>query len=225
MQQNLPYVITIARHCGSGGRLIGQEIARQLQIAYYDKVVLSQAAEETGLGRNVFHNTGDRHGFFQQLIGAVQPFIGGGDFYGGPLTEDNLFTLQSEVIKRLASERSCVIVGRAADVILQDHTRRVSIFITANKEDRIRRVMDERKMDFKNAVKSLKQIDEQRAAYYEFHAETGWGNAETYDLCINVSTLGMTASIEIIKDFIERKLHLPKANPQSSANSAIPEIF
>ena len=223
MENNTPYVITIGRQLGSGGRLLGQQLSKRLDVAYYDKVVLSQAAEDTGLGRNVFHHTNDRKGFLRQFIGAVQPFVGGGDFYAShQLSEENLFTLQSGVIKRIANERSCVIVGRAADYILRDHQRCAKIFITANAEDRVRRVMDQKKIDYKSAMKMINHVDNQRSGYYNFHTGNTWGSAETYDLCINISALGAEETLEFIADFVCRKLQIEAPKHESPS---IPEVF
>lgn len=220
-----PYVITIGRLYGSNGSLLGQDIAKQLGIAYYDKFILSQAAEDTGLGRNVFHHVPTSKGFFRQFIGAVQPFFSGDDFYGTQLTEENRFSLQSALIQRLAAERSCVIVGRAADFILKDHPHLTSLFITADMPDRIRRVMDEKKVDLKTAQRHIKQTDEKRASYYNFHTENSWGNAEAYDLCINISTLGYAKSLEFIVNFIRQHQQLPSPQTSSEDNPPIPEIF
>lgn len=204
-----PFVITIGRQTGSGGRQIGKAIAQHFGIAYYDKTVLSQAAEDTGLGRNVFHNTGDRKGFLRQFIGAVQPFIGGGDFYASPLSDDNIFSLQSGVIRKLAADHSCVIVGRAADHILKEHPRCVKIFLAAKTEEKARRVMDENKIDYKSALRTMNHNDEQRASYYNFYADGTWGNADTYDLCINISSLGYEGTLSFLINFISAKLNLP----------------
>lgn len=221
--ESTPFVITIARQMGSGGRQLAQTLAQHYGVAYYDKTVLSQAAEETGLGRNVFHHNDDRKGFVRQIIHAVQPFIGGGDFYSNSqLSDENIFSLQSAVIRRLASERSCVIVGRAADFILRDHPRCIRIFITANMEDRVRRVMDEKKIDFRNATRLIDHVDEQRAAYYNFYADSNWGNADTYDLCINVSALGAESTLEFVKSFIDRRLF---DAPVDAEPTPMPEVF
>lgn len=201
-----PYVITIGRQTGSGGRLIGQELARRLGIAYYDKEVLSRAAADTGLGPNVFHATGDQKGVFKQIIGAVRPFIGGGDFYANQLSEDTIFSLQSALIRKLAGERSCVIVGRVADYILSDHDRCIRLFITANDDERARRIMDEFKVNFKTATHIMAESDEQRAGYYNFHATGQWGSADTYDLCLNVSQLGLLLSIDLLEQFIQARM-------------------
>lgn len=231
MPNNTPFVITISRQKGSGGRQIAQALASHFNTAYYDHYILSQAAQETGLGRNIFYRADGRKGFLRQFIGAVQPFIGGGDFYASQLSDENIFSLQSGVIRKLASEHSCVIVGRAADHILADHPRAVRIFITANMEDRTRRVMDEKKVDYKNAVHIIKQTDERRAAYYSFHTSNQWGSADTYDLCINISALGYEASLELLKDFITKKLQLETPATEATETSKeqvvanIPEVF
>lgn len=224
MDSTTPFVITIGRQYGSDGRRLGQDIAKLFNIAYYDKIILSQAAEDTGLGRNVFQHSADRKGFIRQFLGAVQPFIGGGDFYGPQLTEENLFSLQCALIQRLAGERSCVIVGRAADHILKDHPRLTSIFITADMPDRIRRVMDDKKVDQKSAQRHIKQTDNQRAGYYNFHADGIWGSADSYHFCVNMSALGYTKTLALVTDFICQHLQIP--NPAAADGvPPIPEVF
>lgn len=217
-----PFVITIGRQSGSGGQQIGKILAQKFGIAYYDKSVLSQAAEESGVGRKVFEHTEGRRNIFRQFIGAVQPFVGGGDFYASQLSDESRFEVQKGVINKLANDHSCLFVGRVADYILKDHPRCVRIFLSANMDDRTRRIMDERKVDFKTAVHIIEESDEERAGYYNFHASTNWGNAESYDLCLNVSSLGFYKSIDFITTFITTKLgiELPQID-----DTPIPEIF
>ncbi len=205
---NEPYSICIGRQLGSGGRQIGHIIAQRLGIAYYDKELLSLAAEESGLGRGVFERNDERKGFIHTFLGAVQPFFGGGDFYANQLSEENLFTLQSGVIKKVAAERSGVFIGRVADYILREHPRMASIFIAANTDDRIRRIMEKEKADRKTASRLIEEGDAQRASYYNFYSSGTWGSADNYDLCINSSILGIDATAEFILQFIVKKLHL-----------------
>lgn len=227
MDTNTPFIITISRSYGSTGRTIGQNIAEHLGINYYDKVIFSQAAEDTGLGPRVFHHpepaANEHHGFFHQVIGAVQPFLGGGDFFSNnQLSDEDVFSLQSGVITRLATEKSCVIVGRAADHILRNHPHRISIFITANLNDRIQQVMDEKHLDRKAAIKLIKQNDSQRANYYNFHSDKTWSDAENYDLCINVSTLGRERTIQFILNFIKEKFQIPT---ETASSQVVPELY
>lgn len=217
------YVITISRQIGSGGRQIGRIIAQRLGIAYYDKDILSQAAEGTGLGPKVFDRADERKGLFRHILGAVQPFIGGGDYYSSQLSDDSIFKIQSGVIRKVASERSCVFVGRAADHILRDSENLVSIFIAANAEDRTRRVMDEQKVDFKSALDIVEENDEQRSGYYNFFTTGNWGSADSYDLCVNSSSLGIEATAELIIEFVQKKLGIDLQS--STEDMPISEMF
>lgn len=204
-----PFVITIGRETGSGGRKIGQILAQRLGIAYYDKEILAQAAVDTGVERKVMEKAKIHTRLLHQVIGAVQPFLGGGDIYTNQfLSDEDIYTLESKVIEKVAAERSCVIVGRVADHILRNHPRCIRLFITAQMEHRTRRIMDERKVDFKNALHYIAQTDEQRAGYYTFHASNPWGNASQYDLCINSSLFGIDETAEFLLQFISQRLEL-----------------
>lgn len=220
--KNPPFVICIGRQLGSGGRQIGHILAEQLGIAYYDKEILAIAAEESGLGRGVFERNDERKGFLHTFLGAVQPFFGGGDFYANQLSEENLFTLQSGVIKKVANERSGIFIGRVADYILREHPRMVSVFISASTDDRARRIMETEKIDRKTALRRIEDGDTQRASYYNFYSAGTWGSADNYDLCINSSVLGIDETAQFIRTFIIKKLHIEL--PQE-ATSPTPEVF
>lgn len=207
-----PFVITISRQLGSAGRHIGRILAQNHDIAYFDKETLAAAAQSTGLGHNVFDRNDKRRGFMRHVIGAVQPFIGGGDFYASQLSDESLYKLQCGVIQKVASERSCVFVGRAADEILRHHPRKASLFICANMEDRIRRVMDMHKLDYRSAVHAIEESDEERSGYYNFHATGTWGSAENYDLCVNTSSLGIAQSVALIERFLSKKMGIEPKN-------------
>ena len=206
---NTPFVINIGRQLGSGGREIGRMLADRFGIAYYDKEILSLAAQESGLGPDVFERKDERKGFFSSMFSVVQPFIGGGgDFYNNQLSEEHLFTLQSRVIQKVAAERSCLFIGRVADYILRNHPRHVNIFIAANLDDRIKRIMEREKLDRKDARTRIEDSDEERADYYNFYSSGTWGSADTYDLCINASVLGCARTAEFIAQFISEKLNV-----------------
>ena len=197
-----PFVINIGRQLGSGGREIGKHLAEHFNIAYYDKEILSLAAQESGLRQGLFERSDEKKGFFHSIFHVVQPFFGGGgDFYDNQLSEENLFIIQSRVIQRIASERSCVFIGRVADYILREHPRHVNIFITAN---RIRRVAQRRNVLPKAAQSIIEEADEERATYYNFYSSGTWGAADTYDLCVNSSLLGIEDTVAFIANFIEQ---------------------
>ena len=207
-----PFVINIGRQLGSGGREIAQILSQQLGIAYYDKEILSLAAQETGLGPNVFERSDEKKGFFRSVLHVVQPFIGGGgDFYSNQLSDENLFALQSRVIQKVAAERSCIFVGRVADYMLRHHPRHANIVICASPDDRIRRIMERDNVDRRTALHLMEDSDESRADYYNFYASGSWGQADTYDLCLNSSVLGIEESARLIAEFVTRKLDLSTA--------------
>lgn len=202
-----PFVITIGRQSGSGGREIGRLLAERFDIACYDKEILSMAAQESGLGPDVFERKEGRKGFFSSFIGVVQPFIGGGgDFYNNQLSEENLFVLQSRVIQKVASERSCIFMGRVADYILRHHPRHLDVFVAADLDDRAARIMERKKVDRKTAKSILEECDERRSDYYNFYSSSIWGAADSYDLCINSSVLGIERTADYIAQFAIEKL-------------------
>lgn len=206
--QAAPYAINIGRQLGSGGRQIGRWLSEELGIAYYDKEILSLAARESGFCEEIFQRTDEKKGFFTSMFGSVMPMMGGfeSEFYDNQLSDENLFRLQGEAIRKEAADHSCIFIGRCADYVLRDHPRCVNVFIAADTADRIRRVMELTGADEREARKMCVQGDRKRADYYNFYSSGEWGAAATYDLCINSSLLGIEGTARLIKDFVEKKL-------------------
>jgi cytidylate kinase len=205
---NRPYVINIGRQLGSGGREIGHILSQQLGIAYYDKEILSLAARESGFCTEIFERNDERKGFFRTVFNSIAPMMGGsnGDFYSNQISDENLFRIQSDAIRKAANETSCIFIGRCADYILRDHPRCVNIFISADREDRIRRICENLKVDPSAAEKMMEQGDSQRAEFYNFYSSRRWGAANTYHLCINSSVLGIEGTATLIRQFVEKKI-------------------
>lgn len=205
---NAPYVINIGRQLGSGGRAIGHILANELHIAYYDKEILTLAAQESGLCPEVFEHSDERNRFLRTL-GNIIPFMGGGGtYYNNELAGENLFLIQSEAIRKAAAEESCIFIGRCADYVLRDNPRCVNVFISADTDDRVRNVMTLCSCDKEKARKLIENGDRERADFYNFYSSGTWGAADTYHLCINSSVLGMEETAEFIRQFIVRKLKL-----------------
>ena len=208
---DFPFVITVGRQLGSGGRKIGKRLAERFGIAYYDKEILSLAAQESGLGTGVFERSDERKGFLRSIVQVVQPFFGGGgNFYDNQLSDENLFTIQSHVIQKVAAERSCVVIGRVADYILRHHPHHINVFITASMSDRVQELMRRRGIDAKAARRILEEADEERSTYYNFYSLGTWGTADTYDLCINSSILGPDGTTDFIARFVSERFGLNK---------------
>ncbi len=206
------FVVNIGRQLGSGGRIIGKQLAHDFGIAYYDKEILTLAAKESGICTELFEKSDEHKGVFRTVFGGIFPFFAGsaGDFYNNQISDESLFRIQSEAIRKAAERESCIFIGRCADYILRDNPRCVNIFISADTEDRVRRIMDYQHVDRHAALKMIERGDENRANFYNFYSSGTWGAADTYHLCINSSVLGEERTIGFIKQFIRMKLGLPE---------------
>lgn len=201
-----PFVINIGRSLGSGGRAIGRLLQKELNIAYYDREILNLAAKESGLCAEVFEHADEKNRFLRTL-GNMIPFIGGSEsFYPGELSEENLFRIQADAIRKAAADHSCIFIGRGADYVLRDFPRCVNVFVTADMNDRIRAVCQHENVNEQKARERIEQVDKERARFYNFVTSGTWGAAATYDLCINSSILGMEGSADFIKQFALKKL-------------------
>ena len=205
------FVINIGRQLGSGGRAIGHILAKELGAAYYDKEILALAAKDSGFCEQVFENSDEHKGFFRSFLSGVLPYVGSSEeFYSNSISEENLFRLQSEAIRKAAADHSCVFIGRCADYVLRDFPRCVNVFIVADPKDRIERICRLNHVDEKAAQKLISKGDSQRADFYNFYSSGTWGAAATYHLCVNSSVLGVERTAELIKDFALKKLGAPK---------------
>ena len=205
------FVINIGRQLGSGGKPIGEIIARRLGIKLYDKELINLAARESGLCAECFEQADERSrkGVLAALVGYLRaPFTG---YEGGNsnniLANESLFRIQSDVIREIASRESAIFVGSCADYILRDHPRCVNVFITADDGDRCARLCERLGCTEQEAHSMMERVDGQRASYYNYYSSRTWGEAATYHLCVNSSTLGDEGTADFILDFAARKLH------------------
>ncbi len=196
-------IVTIDREFGSGGREVGKRLAERLGIKFYDEELISRAAASTGYHEEYIKENDEKAPDY-----SVSSFFTGVDmFQSSPYTK-----IQEEefrIIREIASEESCVIMGRAADYILSDE-RHVSIFIFAPIEDRIRRNLalapirfPDENLDEAGMEKKVKQTDKQRRRYYEFYTDNKWGGRDVYDLLINTSRAGVEGAVDIIEAYIK----------------------
>ena len=201
------YTINIGRQLGSGGRLIGEKLAERLGIACYDKELILIASKESGLCREVFERadentrfapTNDLSSWFSSILGGEY----GGDNF---LCNDSLFRIQSDVIRRLANEQSCIFVGRCADYILRDRPRCLNVFISADFDDRVKRVSEMYGTNEVKARELIARTDKRRAGYYNYYSNKAWGVAISYHLCVNSSTLGVDETMDYILSFARKK--------------------
>ncbi len=201
------YVITIARGFGSGGRMIGMELASKLNIAYIDNEILQMASEESGIGEAFFVHADEKlHKLFfnKSVTNPIDRIItpASNKF----ISNENLFNYQKKIILRLAMEESCVIIGRAADYILRTFPNVVSVNIQAPVDACIDSIMHRMMVDEKEAEKLVKTTDKYRADYYRYYTGQEWDNPINYDISINSERLGRENVSDYIIQFAEKKL-------------------
>ena len=206
-----PFAINIGRQIGSGGKSVGEALARRLGVKLYDKELINLAAQESGLCPEIFEQADEKqsHNRLATLLGYLRaPFAGDGDTTANVLSGDALFKIQSDVIREVAAREPAIFVGRCADYILRDHPRALSVFITASEADRAARICGRTGCTEAEARQTMAHGDARRADYYNYYSMRTWGAAATYDLCANTSVLGIEATAELILRFAARKLDL-----------------
>lgn len=183
-------IITISREYGSGGRLIGQQLAEQLNIPFYDKELLRMISEKSGISEKFIKDAELNRDDSIRYAGYDVTFK-------MPLTHV-VFQAESEVILKLADEGSCVIVGRCADFVLKDRDDVLNVFVYASMDNRIERVTKMYGEQVKNVPAFINRYDKDRAAYYDYYTSKKWGDLRSYHLSLN-SDMGIKNCVEIVK--------------------------
>ncbi|WP_029232183.1 AAA family ATPase [Butyrivibrio sp. VCB2006] len=200
-------IITIGRQFGSGGREIGEMLAKNYGIKCYDKELLSRAAKESGFCEEMIQNHDERptNSFLYNLVMDTYSFgYNASSFVDMPISH-KVFLAQFDTIKKIAEEGPCVIVGRCADYALSDFDNVLNIFIHADEETKIKRIK-ERFADVKTddqARDMMSKKDKQRQSYYNYYSSKKWGRADSYDLSINSSILGIEGTVKFITQYVE----------------------
>ena len=197
-------IITIARQYGSGGKTVGQMLAKDLGIDCYDREILRMASDDSGLNLQMFGNPDERrrNTFLTRAIkkvykGEVIP-PDSDDF----ASSDNLFNYQAKILKELAEQESYVVIGRCADFILRDNPNVVSVFIHAPFDYCVERGLEKQSMTRAQMEKYIQKTDKQKGDYYMYHTGQHWSDARNYDLCLDSSKLGFEGCVEAIKAYM-----------------------
>ena len=199
-------ILTIGRQFGSGGRLIGKKLAEALNISFYDKELITLAARESGLCTEVFERADEKTSArLSHAFSVGMSYMGVYTPCADILSNEGLFKIQSDVIRKLAEEESCVITGRCADYILRDNPRCISFFIHDTIPNRVRRIAQRQQLTDEQARELIAKTDKSRAAYYDYYTGKAWGVSSSYRLSIDASVLGIDETVRFMKDFIERK--------------------
>ena len=190
-------IITISREFGSGGRFIGEEVAKKLGIKYYDKEIIGQIAKESGMAPEYIKENAE----LSPKKGIFAYAFTGRDITGKSV-EDMVYEAQRKVILDLAEKESCVIIGRNADYILKDRDDVLNVFIHGNMPEKIQRITCLYNVEEKEAVKMMADTDKRRMTNYNFYTDQRWGKADNYTLCLNSSQLGYDRCEKIIMECI-----------------------
>ena len=201
-------IINVGRQLGSGGHDIGRMLALDFQAKYYDRELLNLAAKESGFSEKFFEQNDEKKGFFKGLFSVQTSHFTVGSMYKTNFSQESLFQFQSDAIVRAAKEGSCVFVGRCADYVLRDFKNVVNIFVSASMEYRIDQIMNKQHLDHDAAQKFIEQKESDRAAYYNYYTGKKWGAAESYDLSIDSSVLGIMETEKIIAQFVRKRFGL-----------------
>ena len=198
-------VVTIGRQFGSAGREIGKMVAEYFDIKFYDRDLLTRAAKESGFCEEMIQNHDERptNSFLYNLVMDTYSFgYNNSSFVDMPISH-KVFLAQFDTIKKIADEGPCVIVGRCADYALADRNDVVDIFIYGNETCKIKRIMEKYDLSESKARDMIIKKDKQRQSYYNYYSSKKWGRADSYDLCINSSVLGVEGTAKLIVQYIE----------------------
>ena len=193
-------VITIARQYGSGGKTVGQMLAKELGIPFYSRDILRLASEESGISEGLFGEADEK--LKNNPLLRLTKNVYDGDLIppesGEFVSDKNLFNYQAKIIKQLAETQSCVIVGRCADYVLKDYPNVMSVFVHADEQFCFDRAMERNSMSPKEMKKFIAKVDKYRGDYYRYYTGQNWTDARNYDLCLDCGKLGFEKCMEEI---------------------------
>ena len=198
-------VVTIARQYGSGGKTIGKMLAERMQVPFYDKELMRMASDESGINEGLFAGADEKvkNSLLMNIVKNV---------YSGQLitpdsddftSSDNLFNYQAKIIRELAEQQSCVIIGRCADYVLKDYDNVLSVFVHAPHDFCMEQAGKKHSLNEKELDKLIAKTDRQRAGYYRYHTGREWTDARNYDLCLDSSKLGFERCVDEILAYIK----------------------
>ena len=194
-------IINVGRQFGSGGRLVALALGRKLGIPVYDQELIAKAAEQSGFSKELFANSDEKRNLL-----ALSSFIvdvgrfGSADNY---MSDNQLFVIQSYVIRSLADKGPAIFIGRCSDYILRDR-KCLDVFVTATDEVRIKRIAERMNITPEQADSLMRKKDRTRETYYNYYTFGNWGVASNYDLCVDSSVLGIEGTADMIIDFCRR---------------------
>lgn len=197
-------IITISRQYGSGGREIGQKLAKAYGIPFYDNELITRAAKESGFAEETFARAEDKatNSLLYSLAMGINVY-GNQDYgFAGLSLDDRIFLAQSDVIRKVAEEGSCVIVGRCADYVLKEWDNVINIFVRAGMDFRLKRAVEMYGISQKKSGEEILKNDKRRSNYYNYHVGEKWLNLTNYDLVVRSDLGGIDNSVACIRAYL-----------------------
>ncbi len=199
-------IVTIGRQFGSGGKEIGIRVAKELQIPFYDKEILQEAAKKSGLCTQILENFDERPKSLLYSI-AMDSYMFALPGAGVDSLEQQVYLATYDTIRQIAAQGPCVLIGRCADYALADDPNLLSIFIHAPIDVRVARVAQRQNVSPERARTLIAKTDKRRASYYEYYSTQRWGAVESYDFCLDSSCLGLGGTVELIRTIVDQREH------------------
>lgn len=199
-------VITITRQYGSGGREIGRKLAEAYGIPFYDNEIISRAAKDTGFAEAAFERAEDKasNSLLYSIAMGMNVFSSQDVGFAGLSLDDRIFLAQSKVIRNVAAEGPCVIVGKCADYILREQENVVNLFIRASLDFRIRRAVEVEGISQEKSAEAVMKKDKSRANYYKYHSGERWDNVLNYDMAICSDLCGIDGTVACLKAYLDQ---------------------
>lgn len=199
--------ITINRLYGSGGRIMGKRLSEELGIPFYDEEILKMASEESAIGEQLFRLNDEKAGsnLFFRALGGLKTSLEEPSLDDDLTSPENLFRFQAKMMRRVALEQSCIIMGRCADFVLgaAGVKNLVRLFVYADSTTCIRRVMEVDGVDTKEALRRVNRISKERRDYYKYYTGKEWEDMSNYDLPINTTTLELEPAVQLVKEYMK----------------------
>lgn len=196
-------IITISRQYGSGGRFVGKMLAEKLGIPFYDNELISMAAKESGFAESLFENA-EKNTTYSLLYSLSMFGTSSGGMYGLPLS-DKVFLIQSDIIKKVADQGPCIIVGRCADYVLRERSDVIHFFFYSDINERVKRAMTYYGLEEKKAKEAIEKTDKKRAAYYNYYTGERWGDIKNYHLSLNTDSIGIENCVDVLEQYVKAK--------------------
>ena len=198
-------IITIGRQYGSGGAEVGKKLGAKLGLDVYDKEILKMTSNESGIRESYFHIADERAGkkLLYKIIQTMVPENTSPSLGSDLVSSDNLFRFQSSVIRKLAQEQSCVIIGRCAEHVLAGEENLVRVFVRADMNARIERIREKGYYAEEDIPKNIKRMDKERRDYHRYFTGKDWESIENYDLILDSSKIGTDGCVECITNYLK----------------------